>query len=723
MNNFDIEELDNNQKEQLSFENVNFKQFSISHSEKYERTKRLYNNIIDLQQIIDRDFPQIVGSEVDGRIAYQNKIREYGFDEYFKSIEVAFGRNEDDTNIMQNNEIQPDSISPNQHLVYLYEFETLEELNKWVQTGQSKYEQDELRYQGQIASQFDEHEFKKDPTISCLQSAVKIICTPAKSVLSGTARKELSIHKSDAQEFEDLFGFRPNQKEYGVGNHNAERNKVKQEASQGFHNIMRGQIVQALRQMMEHRVQLLNQMNELINQNAGLADRYGGEFQNVQAGNQDLSIQLHNIDHLMQQISGMELPFEFNGLQGNVMVVMESPEPNNQNENDGFLEIIQNPNSFSAPANLEPRNNQMSPFVSLRQEFIGLNEFVREEVDLGSDRQGNNNLQRQNQQNINNQVFNNQDFFDDPNLQQELQNIEINQSLNNLPNSQGVQSNDQNQNRLPHSNFSNPQYARNEPSHQNVAEFSFGNNSPYQNNNMQILVNSSQDPNVMNAPDNFNVQNPFNSSRNCIKSLPQSYDNNIHQNFDNQSIPNNFQNSNAFMGLENHQNHANFEFFSPARNNLVQQSFNQISNQAIRGTPFNLINNDCMSPLINDFNALQENPNNQRNDSQNNSFLQYSNDPNILEIDQNSQQFSQVRSSQNLERDEELFSRHSQGNSNGSRNSNFITPMDSIYHESVTYNQNSSAIPFRRNTENHGSNERNSINVRTPWNHSQQEEF
>lgn len=75
-----------------------------------------------------------------------------------------------------------------------------------------------------------------------MKSAVKVVNTPCKTPNLYTARKELSIHNSDAQDFEDLFGFRPNQNKFGVGNHAKERNRVKNESTFASHNLLRIQL-------------------------------------------------------------------------------------------------------------------------------------------------------------------------------------------------------------------------------------------------------------------------------------------------------------------------------------------------------------------------------------------------------------------------------------------------------------------------------------------------
>ena len=48
MQKFNMNQLSSSQTEQLIVQNLNLAQVSIPHSQKYEKTKRLYNNVIEV---------------------------------------------------------------------------------------------------------------------------------------------------------------------------------------------------------------------------------------------------------------------------------------------------------------------------------------------------------------------------------------------------------------------------------------------------------------------------------------------------------------------------------------------------------------------------------------------------------------------------------------------------------------------------------------------------
>lgn len=228
----------------------------LTHNNNFEKAKKLFNCINELLDIIQKDYPQIVNPDIDRRIAYLSKIRANGIEEYRKYTEKSFDKSKCEFFNMQ-----PDDISPNQIFVYLNEFGSLDELNEWVKTGLSKAEQDYNNYYEQLSLGLDESsKFSIMSQISGNKSAVKIIQTPVKLKNGGTARKELSIHKSDAQDFEDLFGFRPNQKQFGAGNHAQQRERIKSENAREFTNSMMLHFSEVIREMIENRSDSLNEM-------------------------------------------------------------------------------------------------------------------------------------------------------------------------------------------------------------------------------------------------------------------------------------------------------------------------------------------------------------------------------------------------------------------------------------------------------------------------------
>lgn len=122
-----FDEYSNNYLEFLSFKNINNKQFSIDHQKKYQKVRQNYNWVCELVEIIQGNYPQIVNAQIDNRIAYLYKIRSQGFDAYYKSLEFTENLNNNVNNQLCHVDLQPDDISPNRHLVFLYEFESLQE--------------------------------------------------------------------------------------------------------------------------------------------------------------------------------------------------------------------------------------------------------------------------------------------------------------------------------------------------------------------------------------------------------------------------------------------------------------------------------------------------------------------------------------------------------------------------------------------------------------------
>ena len=98
---------------------------------------------------------------------------------------------------------------------------------------------------------------------------------PRTPVINGTARKEFSVHNSDAQEFEDLFGFRPNQNEFGVGNHGVDRERIKQEYSQEYHNAMRSQLGQAFGIIQQRRQEFIDHLTNMLGRIDNMQERIG----------------------------------------------------------------------------------------------------------------------------------------------------------------------------------------------------------------------------------------------------------------------------------------------------------------------------------------------------------------------------------------------------------------------------------------------------------------
>ena len=265
-----------------------------------------------------------------------------------------------------------------------------------------------------------------------------------------------------------------------------------------------------------------------------------------------------------------------------------------------------------------------------------------------------------------------------------------------------------------HSEYSQQNQANSQQNQANL-EFSFGNNPSY-----FVPQNSRQLPQDDIGSQNFNIESPQIPQINSYNALEQRFSRNNSQNIS-ISYDKNFQQilPNGQTLQSNHNDilpmniapQIRSDYLRSFENNSqgLSQNLNNISNQVIRGTPLHEQQNDFMSPMSVDFNNVQ------RLNDQSNSLFQHSNDENILEVSrsmENSRQNSQNQS-QNYSQDQQNY-RTPGFNPDGT-----LVSDRNIVHESVTFNQNSSANPFRRNigdSHNQRWNEQNSINVRTPWN-------